>query len=153
MVSVSLLFLSLLASVGMGSAMIPSAAAAGDCTCSSKAPAFFLAGDSTTAVQMITEESKGGGWGNGFLALLKSPAWGTNYGHNGATTASFVSMGDWGRVMANVKNNTDKFQCFVTIQVCFFAGICLRRRFNPNSSVTMTKSRQRTSRYLSTRPI
>ncbi|EHL00308.1 putative Rhamnogalacturonan acetylesterase rhgT [Glarea lozoyensis 74030] len=49
-------------------------------------PAFFLAGDSTTAIQALTNTSKGGGWGTGFLSTLKNGAKGTNYGHNGATT-------------------------------------------------------------------
>src|SRR5262245_34759754 len=65
-----------------------------------KPPAFFLAGDSTTAVQA----SGGGGWGNGFLGFLKSPAWGVNKGHNGATTVSFVKGGDWAQVLGLVKN-------------------------------------------------
>ncbi|KAH8880828.1 SGNH hydrolase [Thozetella sp. PMI_491] len=77
-----------------------------------KPPAFFLAGDSTTAVQ----SSNGGGWGNGFLGFLKSPAWGVNKGHNGATTVSFVNGGDWAQVLGLVKNNTAKFDVFVTIQ-------------------------------------
>ena len=70
--------------------------------------AFFLAGDSTTAKQI--EVNGGGtlnctfhiieidivlGWGNGFLGTLKNGARGTNYGHNGATTKSFVDGGDW----------------------------------------------------------
>ncbi|KAK5633523.1 hypothetical protein RRF57_009237 [Xylaria bambusicola] len=53
-------------------------------------PAFILAGDSTTAVQ----STGGGGWGNGFISFLNSPAWGVNKGHNGATTKSFVDGGD-----------------------------------------------------------
>ncbi|KAJ9134330.1 Rhamnogalacturonan acetylesterase RhgT [Pleurostoma richardsiae] len=77
-----------------------------------KPPAFFLAGDSTTAVQ----SSGGGGWGNGFLSFLKSPAWGINYGHNGATTVSFVAGGDWSRVVGSLKNNSASYDCYVTIQ-------------------------------------
>ena len=84
----------------------------GVCVCGSPPPAFFLAGDSTTAVQ----SSDGGGWGNGFLSFLKAPAVGINFGHNGATTKSFVEMGDWATVIAEVKNHTD-FRSFVTIQV------------------------------------
>ncbi|KAI1173484.1 SGNH hydrolase-type esterase domain-containing protein [Nemania sp. FL0916] len=57
-------------------------------------PAFILAGDSTTAVQA----ENGGGWGNGFLSFLESPATGVNKGHNGATTKSFVDGGDWDAV-------------------------------------------------------
>lgn len=81
--------------------------------CSGKAPAFFLAGDSTTATQSIN----GGGWGNGFLSFLRSPAWGVNYGHNGATTVSFVNGGDWATVLGQVENATRDFDVFVTIQV------------------------------------
>ncbi|KAK3942487.1 SGNH hydrolase-type esterase domain-containing protein [Diplogelasinospora grovesii] len=77
-----------------------------------KPPAFFLAGDSTTAVQ----SSNGGGWGNGFLSFLRSPAWGMNYGHNGATTVSFVEGGDWARVLSSVWNNAENYSCYVTIQ-------------------------------------
>lgn len=78
----------------------------------SKPPAFFLAGDSTTAVQ----STGGGGWGNGFLATLKSPAFGVNKGHNGATTVSFVDGGDWKQVLDLVKNATSKYDVYVTIQ-------------------------------------
>ena len=51
----------------------------------SKPPAFFLAGDSTTAVQ----STDGGGWGAGFLTTLQKGAIGTNFGVNGATTVTF----------------------------------------------------------------
>lgn len=78
-----------------------------------KPPAFFLAGDSTTAP--LSES--GGGWGNGFLGTLKGGAIGTNYGHNGATTVSFVSGGDWATVIAAVKKNVAKYTPYVTIQV------------------------------------
>ncbi|CAJ2506564.1 Uu.00g006940.m01.CDS01 [Anthostomella pinea] len=80
--------------------------------CTSKPPAFFLAGDSTTAVQ----SEGGGGWGNGFLSFLKAPAWGVNLGHNGATTVSFVQGGDWANVTDYVKRNTRRFDTYVTIQ-------------------------------------
>ncbi|ORY70452.1 SGNH hydrolase-type esterase domain-containing protein [Pseudomassariella vexata] len=72
-----------------------------------KPPAFFLAGDSTTAIN--------GGWGNGFLTTLKSPAWGVNIGKSGATTNSFVAGGYWKNVMTHVKDNVDEFDCYVTI--------------------------------------
>lgn len=55
-----------------------------------KSAAFFLAGDSTTAVN--------GGWGDGFVAILLNDAIGENKGHSGATTASFVAGGDWAEV-------------------------------------------------------
>ncbi|KAI0466023.1 SGNH hydrolase-type esterase domain-containing protein [Xylaria cf. heliscus] len=72
-----------------------------------KAPAFFLAGDSTTAVD--------GGWGNGLLAPLIEPAWGLNVGLSGATTKSFVARGNWANVTTHLKENADAFDCYVTI--------------------------------------
>ncbi|KAJ2904297.1 hypothetical protein MKZ38_008356 [Zalerion maritima] len=79
---------------------------------SNKPPAFFLAGDSTTAVQ----SEGGGGWGDGFLSFLIPTAWGTNCGHNGATTVSFVEGGDWATVIGEVEDNKDEYDCWVTIQ-------------------------------------
>ncbi|KAI0017137.1 GDSL-like Lipase/Acylhydrolase [Xylariomycetidae sp. FL0641] len=79
---------------------------------STNPPAFFLAGDSTTAVQ----SSNGGGWGNGFLSFLVDPAWGVNLGHNGATTVSFVQGGDWANTLRYVQNNSKAFDVYVTIQ-------------------------------------
>ncbi|KAI0123336.1 GDSL-like Lipase/Acylhydrolase [Xylariales sp. AK1849] len=78
-----------------------------------RTPAFILAGDSTTAVQ----STGGGGWGNGFLSFLKSPAWGINKGHNGATTVSFVDGGDWANVTGSVDQAIGEgFEAWVTIQ-------------------------------------
>lgn len=78
-----------------------------------RTPAFLLAGDSTTAIQ----SSGGGGWGVGFLSTLKSPAWGIDYGKNGATTVSFVNGGHWSNVIKSVHNSTGDYDVFVTIQV------------------------------------
>ncbi|KAI1426667.1 SGNH hydrolase-type esterase domain-containing protein [Xylaria sp. FL1777] len=72
-----------------------------------KPPAFFLAGDSTTAVD--------GGWGNGLLAPLIQPAWGINFGLSGATTASFVAQGRWANLTAYVKEYAATYDCYVTI--------------------------------------
>ncbi|KAI4868013.1 carbohydrate esterase family 12 protein [Hypoxylon rubiginosum] len=72
-----------------------------------KPPAFFLAGDSTTAID--------GGWGDGLLATLKSPAWGANIGKSGATTASFRAGGYWANVTQHLKDNVAKFDSYVTI--------------------------------------
>jgi hypothetical protein len=81
--------------------------------------AFFLAGDSTTARQ----STGGGGWGNGFLTTLKNGSFGMNYGHNGATTVSFRSGGDWAKVLAKVNQSlTLDYKPFVTIQVCEWVG-------------------------------
>ncbi|KAL2157893.1 hypothetical protein VTH06DRAFT_4947 [Thermothelomyces fergusii] len=73
-----------------------------------KPAAFFLAGDSTTATD--------GGWGDGFVALLRNGAVGQNRGHSGATTASFVAGGDWAAVLDLVGRHTAAYDCYVTIQ-------------------------------------
>lgn len=88
-------------------------AAAAPSPCSPKSAAFFLAGDSTTAIQ----STNGGGWGTGFLSFLRNGARGVNYGHNGATTVSFVAGGDWATVIGEVKNATADYEVYVTIQV------------------------------------
>ncbi|KAF3053571.1 hypothetical protein E8E11_011844 [Didymella keratinophila] len=78
-----------------------------------KPPAFFLAGDSTTAVQ----SAGGGGWGDGFLnTTLKNGATGKNFGHNGATTVSFRAGGDWANVLSAAKSAATKYNPYVTIQ-------------------------------------
>lgn len=78
-------------------------------------PAYLvLAGDSTTAGQ----SAGGGGWGDGFLnTTLRYPASGRNFGHNGATTVSFVQGGDWAAVLEDVESHVDSHKVFVTIQV------------------------------------
>ncbi|ROW01978.1 hypothetical protein VMCG_05514 [Cytospora schulzeri] len=81
-------------------------------SCQSDPPAFLLAGDSTTAIQ----SSDGGGWGIGFLSTLKGPAWGIDYGQNGATTVSFVAGGKWSDVIDSVQNSSIDYEVFVTIQ-------------------------------------
>ncbi|OCL08359.1 carbohydrate esterase family 12 protein [Glonium stellatum] len=74
---------------------------------------FLLAGDSTTAIQ----STGGGGWRNGFLNYtLKSGSSGHNYGHNGATTASFRSGGDWATVLSQVASHKSSYNVYVTIQ-------------------------------------
>lgn len=93
-----------------------------ECRQSNSTPAFVLTGDSTTAVQ----SSGGGGWGNGFLSFLKSPAWGVNLGHNGATTVSFVNGGDWATAMGDVDDKTaDGYDVYVTIQFGHNDQVCL----------------------------
>ncbi|KAI1361500.1 carbohydrate esterase family 12 protein [Xylaria arbuscula] len=72
-----------------------------------KEPAFFLAGDSTTAVD--------GGWGNGLLAPLIEPAWGINFGLSGATTESFQARGYWANVTSHVKEYAKAYDVYVTI--------------------------------------
>ncbi|GLA30324.1 hypothetical protein AnigIFM63326_008529 [Aspergillus niger] len=76
-------------------------------------PFFLLAGDSTTAVQ----SSGGGGWGDGFInTTLHKGAKGINYGHDGATTVSFRSGGDWATVLSKVAEYKSDYRAFVTIQ-------------------------------------
>jgi hypothetical protein len=74
-----------------------------------KPPAFFLAGDSTTAVN--------GGWGNGLLAPLIEPAWGVNIGQSGATTVSFIAAGNWTNITSHLRQYSKTYDCYVTISV------------------------------------
>lgn len=76
---------------------------------SGKPPAFFLAGDSTVAVN--------GGWGDGFLTYPREGAIGTNFGKSGATTVSFVAGGYWGDLISSVEASTADHDVYVTIQV------------------------------------
>ncbi|KAF3771433.1 family 12 carbohydrate esterase [Cryphonectria parasitica EP155] len=76
-----------------------------------KPPAFYLAGDSMTAVQ----SSGGGGWGVGFLSFLRSPATGIDYGVDGTTTVSFVEDGAWAEVIGSVNATKADYNTFVTI--------------------------------------
>lgn len=64
-----------------------------------KAPktVFLLSGDSTTATQ---KPPSGGGWGDGFKNwTMSDTSVAYNYGHNGATTGSFIGGGDWNKVL------------------------------------------------------
>lgn len=85
-----------------------------------KTPAFFLAGDSTTALD--------GGWGNGLLNPLIRPAWGVNIGRSGATTASFIAAGHWTNVTTHLKNYANTYDCYVTISVGDLGEYLLTRR-------------------------
>ncbi|GES66512.1 GDSL-like lipase/acylhydrolase [Aspergillus terreus] len=78
-----------------------------------KPPFFLLAGDSTTAVQ----STGGGGWGDGFInTTLFHGAGGLNFGHNGATTASFRDGGDWDNVLSELAAHRADYKPYVTIQ-------------------------------------
>lgn len=90
-------------------AILPIVAIAVSAKNSNKPPAFFLAGDSTTAID--------GGWGDGFLGTLKSPAWGINTGQSGATTLSYQQGGNWTNVTAHVEEYAKEFDTYVTISV------------------------------------
>lgn len=58
------------------------------------------------------------GWGIGFLKTLVNGAIGTDFGHNGATTVSFVAGADWPSVLDAVSRSKADFVPYVTIQVC-----------------------------------
>ena len=107
---------------------------------SSRPPAFYLAGDSTTAVQ----SAGGGGWGSGFLALLKGGATGKNYGRNGATTKSFMQQA-WPAVLSSTAEAKGAVQ-----GVCYDPGMLLHMdrlsgprltRMGGGSLATMTRRR------------
>lgn len=74
-------------------------------------PVFWLlAGDSTTAPN--------GGWGDAFLSTtVAQGSSGTNYGHSGASTASFRAGGDWAKVISDIGARKSKYRVYVTIQV------------------------------------
>lgn len=77
---------------------------------------WLLAGDSTTA--------SGGGWGDGFLSTtVAAGSSGHNYGHSGATTASFRAGGDWGKVIKDIGTYKSQYNVYVTIQVRNYHGI------------------------------
>lgn len=80
-----------------------------------KTSAFFLAGDSTTAID--------GGWGDGFLANLIEPSWGVNVAKSGATTKSFEAGGFWDKITTLLEDNADEFDCYVTISVCTLGNL------------------------------
>ena len=71
---------------------------------------WLLSGDSTTAPK--------GGWGDAYLSTtVASGSSGHNYGHSGATTASFRAGGDWANVIKDIGTNKAKYDVYVTIQV------------------------------------
>lgn len=76
--------------------------------CAPNPPYFFLIGDSTVAIN--------GGWGNGLLSYLKSPAEGENQGVSGSTTVSWKSNGRWEKLLASVEAVKEEFEPIVTIQ-------------------------------------
>jgi hypothetical protein len=71
---------------------------------------WLLAGDSTTA--------SGGGWGDAFLSTtVAEGSSGQNYGHSGATTASFRAGNDWGKIISDIGTHKAAQDVYVTIQV------------------------------------
>jgi hypothetical protein len=65
----------------------------------------------------LVEKLTTSGWGTGFLKTLTGGATGTNFGHDGATTVSFVADGDWVKVIDAVKTAAAAYTPYVTIQV------------------------------------
>ncbi|KDN62566.1 putative GDSL-like Lipase/Acylhydrolase [Colletotrichum sublineola] len=98
----------MLAAVVTSATAIPLNQASAPETRHAKPPYFLLTGDSTVAVN--------GGWGDGLLTFVKSPADGKNYGKSGATTVSFRAEGIWNKVMTEVNANKGAFNPIVTIQ-------------------------------------
>ena len=90
-------------------------------------PAYWvLTGDSTTAPK--------GGWVDGFLATtVSSGSSGRNFGHSGASTASFRAGGDWSNVVKEIKARKDKNNVLVTIQVRYW--LCLGNGMLTHGSV------------------
>lgn len=102
-----------------------------------KPPAFFLAGDSTTAVN--------GGWGNGFISQLKAPAWGVNIGKSGATTRSYEAGGYWANITSHLRQYSFEYDSYVTISVSptYFRFAHLRPSdYLANSLATMTRGQK-----------
>lgn len=90
---------------------------------------WLLAGDSTTATS--------GGWGDAFLSKTVAPgSSGKNYGHSGATTASFRAGGDWGRVINDISAHKQDYKVYVTIQVTILASF---KNSKEISKLTVTK--------------
>ncbi|RPB11009.1 SGNH hydrolase [Morchella conica CCBAS932] len=103
----------LLSLLGVSFQIVAAAPAKHQKAAESKPSVFLLAGDSTTA----TQAANGGGWGDGFKNFtLKAPSFAINYGHNGATTSSFISGGDWATVLGKVEAYAGNSTVYVTIQ-------------------------------------
>lgn len=109
---------------------------------------WLLAGDSTTAPN--------GGWGDAFIdTTLANGASGHNYGHSGATTASFRAGGDWTKVIKDVGTYKSSYDVYTTIQVSSF-GIYLNHIYKGltrSSSVTTTRKKHLVLLSISTEPI
>lgn len=67
--------------------------------------------------KLITDKPFCASWGDGFLDTLSYGSIGTNYGHSGANTVSFVAGGDWGSVIDSVTGSAEEYDTYVTIQV------------------------------------
>lgn len=93
----------------LSAATLTGAAPSAKLSSRAKTPAFFLAGDSTTAVN--------GGWGDGLMATVIEPATGLNVGRSGATTASFRADGSWKNITDHVTEYAADYDVYVTISV------------------------------------
>ncbi|MCF0180443.1 MAG: pectin esterase, partial [Bacteroidales bacterium] len=62
-----------------------------------------LMGDSTMAEKDLSLGSPERGWGMMFPNFLDNQVKVINYAHNGRSTKSFIDLGDWDKVKANVK--------------------------------------------------
>lgn len=71
-------------------------------------PYFITIGDSTVATS--------GGWGDGFLSFVASPADGTNQGKSGSTTESWRANGRWETLVETINETVDDYQTIVTMQ-------------------------------------
>lgn len=71
-------------------------------------PYFITIGDSTVATD--------GGWGDGFLSFVDSPADGANRGKSGSTTVSWRANGRWEDLVENINDTVDDYQTIVTMQ-------------------------------------
>lgn len=125
----------MLASSLLAPLLLPLASAAAVLTRADKPPAFFLAGDSTTAAN--------GGYGDDFLSFLTNEAWGANYAKSGASTVSFKADGNWAALMKMVHENLRDNQVFVTIEVSALGREPrqMSQQLMQCSLGTMTKSR------------
>ncbi|KAF8849713.1 SGNH hydrolase [Acephala macrosclerotiorum] len=101
-----------------------------------KPAAFFLEGDSATAALSGTI--------------------GTNFGHNGATTVSFVSGGDWAKVLASVTRYKSTYSPFSFANTSQFGHNDQKATANisiPAFSTNLKNMAQDRRKYASTRLI
>ncbi|KAL4961121.1 SGNH hydrolase-type esterase domain-containing protein [Aspergillus stella-maris] len=74
----------------------------------SNPPYFITIGDSTVAAN--------GGWGDGFLSFVASPADGVNRGKSGSTTVSWLANGRWEDLVENINETISDYETIVTMQ-------------------------------------
>ncbi|KAL4947040.1 SGNH hydrolase-type esterase domain-containing protein [Aspergillus filifer] len=74
----------------------------------SNPPYFITIGDSTVATN--------GGWGDGFLTFVASPANGENRGKSGSTTVSWLANGRWEDLVETINETVSDYETIVTMQ-------------------------------------